>query len=299
MRKSLKLHLGTPEVIYPDPQSPFVYRAEVNIRSWGGPVIEPIPLYPHAMEFCRHYGKWWFEDKSNRFGLVISVPEGKLRYRLDGRSVILSGNDVLIIPRGVSYFFETEDDAVYQKNVLYLMGMNVDDILETLGLRSMQPITLPTSDFLLNSFRAIYDLLSKKEPENMASAAGTAFSLLNYLSMNVKKNDAKPALLDMLKSRFSNNFSSRINLAGVAGEYGISAKTITRMFHTHVGMTPNQFRRSARNEMACRLLLTTELSIKEIADKLGYSSQFHFTNEFHRTNGVPPGVFRKKVAEGR
>ena len=79
----------------------------------------------------------------------------------------------------------------------------------------------------------------------------------------------------------------------MAEEYQISAKTITRMFKQHFGVTPLQFRRNARNDMAQRLLATTDLSIKEIADKLGYSSQFHFSLEFKQDNGVSPTEYRK------
>ena len=125
-----------PLSVNPDSLLQFGGSQEIIERSFGGPVIEPLPLYPHAMEFCCHYGKWWCEDPYNRFVLVISVPDGRLRYRLDGRSIILSGNDVLIIPRGVKYYFETVDDTVYRKNVLYLMGMNVDD------LHSLSPLMI-------------------------------------------------------------------------------------------------------------------------------------------------------------
>ena len=293
MSKMSKLSLRFPLSVNPDSLLQFGGSQEIIERSWGGPVIEPLPLYPHAMEFCRHYGKWWCEDPYNRFVLVISVPDGRLRYRLDGRSIILSGNDVLIIPRGVKYYFETVDDTVYRKNVLYLMGMNVDDILETLNLKSMQPITLPSLDFLQQSFNNIYEFLGENTPEKRAEASGIAFALLNYLSANIKEQENYPALLKMLKSRFSNDFTSRINLGEIAKEYQISAKTVTRMFKQHLGVTPLQFRRNARNDMAQRLLSTTNLSIKEIADKLGYSSQFHFSIEFKQDNGVSPTAYRR------
>lgn len=289
-----KLNLRFPVSVNPESLLQFGGRQEIVERSWGGPVIEPIPLYPHAVEFCRHYGKWWCDDPYNRFVLVINVPEGRLRYRLDGRSIMLSGNDVLIIPRGVKYYFETVDDTVYRKNVLYLMGMNADDILETLNLKNMQPITLPSLDFLNNSFHRIYELLDGNVPEKRAEAAGTAFSLLNYLSGNIGEGERLPPLLKMLKSRFSNDFTSRINIAQMAKEYQISAKTITRMFKEHLGVTPLQFRRAARNSMAQRLLITGNLSIKEIADKLGYSSQFYFSAEFKLDNGMSPAAYRKE-----
>lgn len=293
MLKELKIPLDKPQINHPLREPSAHYRAELIERAWGKSVIEPLPLYPHAVEFCRHYGKWWCENEKSRFAFVISVPEGKLRYRLDGRSITLEGNNVLIIPRRVKFRFETIDDTVYKKNVLYLLGVNVDEILETLNLSSMQPIKLSSLDFLNNSLKTIYDLLGEKTPQNMAEAAGTTFALLNYLAANIRQYEPKPQLLNILKSRFSNEFNSRIDLERTASEFGITSKTITRMFKKHLGLTPSEFRRNARNEYARRLLATTTLSIKEIADKLGYSSQFHFSKEFKQDNGAAPSEYRK------
>ena len=300
MKSEKKIPLGTPEISYPKGNPSFVYRAEVDSRSWGDrTVIEPLPFYPHAMEFCRHYGKWWCLDEKSRYALVVCVPEGKLRYRLDGRSVTVSGNDVLIIPRGVRFYFETFDDSCYMKDVLYLLGVNIDEILDTLGLKSMYPIHLPSLDYLQESFRKLYNIIGEKNPQNMSEAAGIAFAILNYLAMYANKQDAQPALLNMLKSRFSNDFSSRIDLEGTAKEYGVSSKTITRLFKNYLGMTPGKFRSVSRNKAACRLLRTTNLSVKEIADCLGYTNQFHFSNVFSRENGKSPAKYRKESEENK
>ena len=264
-------------------------------RSWGGSVIEPMPLYPHAVEFCRHYGKWWCRDARSRYALVICVPEGVLRYSFDGRSINISGNNVLVIPPGTKFYFENDDDTVYQKNVLYLLGLNIRDILEVLGLKKLQLIRLPGLDYMLNSFRAIYSCLDRKTPQSMAEACGTSYAVLNYLSNHVRAIDTPPALFNVLKSHLSSDFDSRMDLESISAKYGISSKSITRMFKKHLNMTPGEYRNAARNEAAKRLLQTTGLSVKEIAEKLGYSNQFHFSNFFKRINGVPPRMFREKL----
>ena len=295
MKEKQRIPLATPEIRYPVDNPSYVYRAETQSRSWGEKaVIEPLPFYPHAMEFCRHFGKWWCLDEKNRYALVVCVPEGRLRYRLDGKSVIISGTDVLIIPRGVRYYFETVGDEVYQKDVLYLLGVNIDEILDTLGLKSMQPIHLPSLDHLRENFKALYDIIGNKNPQSMSQAVGIAFSILNYLAMYAVEKENTPALLNVLKSRFSNDFSNRIDLESAAKEYGISTKTISRMFKYHLGVTPGEFRRTARNAAACRLLKTTNLSVKEIADQLGYSNQFHFSSVFKKENGKSPVQYRKE-----
>ena len=71
-------------------------------------------------------------------------------------------------------------------------------------------------------------------------------------------------------------------------------RTIRRMFRANLGITPARYRRQCRHHAACELLAMTELSIKEIADRLGYSSQFHFSREFRRETGLPPRNWRRE-----
>lgn len=286
------LPLGASLGSHPKWNSNNIYQVEIVERSWGGNFIEPNPIYPHAIEFCRHDGKWWFRDPKSRFALIVCVPDGRLLYKVDDRSMIVSGSNVLVIPQGKSYSFETIDDTTYHKNVLYLLGINVHDILETFSFNDVRLITLPSLDYLLNQFRNIYTLLSQKNAEAMAEAAGISYAILHYLSVNITSDTGKPSLFNLLKSKFSNNFRSRLDLDMVAAEYGISAKSITRMFKEYLGVTPGTFRRQARNDTACLLLQTTGLSVKEIADKLGYSSQFHFSCAFKKENGISPREFR-------
>ena len=44
---------------------------------------------------------------------------------------------------------------------------------------------------------------------------------------------------------------------------------------------------------AQELLMNTNLSIAEVADRLGYSSVCHFNAMFKKNVGMPPGKFRQ------
>ena len=43
-----------------------------------------------------------------------------------------------------------------------------------------------------------------------------------------------------------------------------------------------------------RRLVEGEDSIKQIAEQVGYSDQFHFSRDFKRSTGIPPTEYRRR-----
>jgi AraC-like DNA-binding protein len=64
-------------------------------------------------------------------------------------------------------------------------------------------------------------------------------------------------------------------------------------FTTVFGVSPIQMALRTRIQIAKNLLLETPLSIKEIAEELGYMRQHEFSRAFHRVTGRSPTVWRE------
>ena len=81
-------------------------------------------------------------------------------------------------------------------------------------------------------------------------------------------------------------------IASVAGALGTSVRTFQRrlsdMDETFTGILE-----TARMTWANRLIANGDLSLKQIAQELGYADQAHFTRAFRRWNGVSPAAYRR------
>jgi AraC-like DNA-binding protein len=84
-----------------------------------------------------------------------------------------------------------------------------------------------------------------------------------------------------------------IDYGPLAEQLGISQSTLRRKFQQAVGTSPHAYVLQCRTAEARRLLGETDLSIKQIADRLGYSDVYFFTRQFKQLSGVPPGTYRK------
>jgi AraC-like DNA-binding protein len=77
-------------------------------------------------------------------------------------------------------------------------------------------------------------------------------------------------------------------------QMGVNYDSMRHRFKREVGMSPKQYVMHLRIQQAKHLLLTTRLSIKEIADRLGYADGRHFTAVFTRKVGFAPQQWRRQ-----
>jgi AraC-like DNA-binding protein len=87
------------------------------------------------------------------------------------------------------------------------------------------------------------------------------------------------------------------SLEEVATEMHLSARTLKRRLASH-GIAFTTLLAEAQRERALQLLRSTELSIDEVAERVGYSDVANFTRAFRRWTGVTPAAYRN-ASSGR
>ncbi|MFD0364114.1 helix-turn-helix domain-containing protein [Nocardia sp. GCM10030253] len=84
------------------------------------------------------------------------------------------------------------------------------------------------------------------------------------------------------------------NEAALAARLAVSERHLRRMFHDHVGATPDQLARSRRAHFARRLLDDTDLSITDIAFAAGFGSLRQFNRVMTATFRSAPHELRRR-----
>jgi AraC family transcriptional regulator len=83
-----------------------------------------------------------------------------------------------------------------------------------------------------------------------------------------------------------------ISVERLAQECGLSRSQFFRAFKWTTGKTPHGWLIQSRVEMSKELLLTSGLSLAEVASACGFANPSHFTRVFARYVGTAPGVWR-------
>ena len=81
----------------------------------------------------------------------------------------------------------------------------------------------------------------------------------------------------------------------LASRLGVSRVTLDRAFAADVGISPAKMLARLRLDEARRLLRTSEMSVSEIAYKVGYCNPAYFVNVFRRDTGHSPREWRSLV----
>jgi len=91
------------------------------------------------------------------------------------------------------------------------------------------------------------------------------------------------------------NYPREVVLSQVAERFGLSTRTLNRRFKAATGQTPLDYLQEIRINNARDLLKTSNLTIAEIADKVGYQDTGYFTTLFKKQLAITPREYRATV----
>ena len=165
-------------------------------------------------------------------------------------------------------------------------------------------------DFLVeSSLRRTAELLFYRRPGFHLLAHGVLIQLLGLLITASPVTDnlsdvreqnrasRRDDLLGVVERFVSDHIGEPLRVADLAKHAKMSVSTFAHAYRQLTGESPYQAVRRLKLESAKRFLLRDNLSVKECAERLGFSSQFHFSRLFKRLEGSSPIHYRRALVE--
>jgi AraC family transcriptional regulator len=101
-----------------------------------------------------------------------------------------------------------------------------------------------------------------------------------------------PPWLTHAQELLTDRCAEPLSIRSVAAAVGVHPAHLTRIFSRFFKRSPGEHLRRSRVSRAAALLRETDLPLVEVALSCGFADQSHFTNCFHRYQGLPPAAFR-------
>jgi AraC family transcriptional regulator, transcriptional activator of pobA len=244
------------------------------------------------------------EPHRHAYHELIWVREGSGRHLIDGEPLDFGARTVTLIAKGQVHQFQRADGVIG-------MVVRFDDEWLSGSRRwlfagqTCTPVNVPEAD--ASSFDALLDLLRVELERPAGPESGELRSHLLSAALlwaqrwreadledrGASRTDVQlhRSFLETLERDFMTNHEAR----HYAAELGVTTGTLSRTLTRLTGRTTKQLILDRVLLEAARLLRFSDLTIKEIAARLGFGDQFAFSKAFKRQRGEAPLDFRNRV----
>lgn len=100
-------------------------------------------------------------------------------------------------------------------------------------------------------------------------------------------------IVPQMMAYIQGHYETDLSLQQLSDRFGVSIPVLSKMFKEETGLNYLDYLIRFRMEKACEWLVQTDMPIKEITDRLRYTTVQNFNRIFKQVIGVPPGNYRK------
>ena len=240
---------------------------------------------------------------------IIRILKGTFTLTLDEQEVCVSEGSTIFIPAGSLHAGIPSDGCIYECIVFDLnMLMNKSDtcchlIRQILNHEiELLPVYTPSYDNIHLIAWSLFDAMATKNPgyELLVQGAlyqffGTIFSRNYYSDMPTQTPRDHKRILPLKQALefIESSYTLPLSLQEISESVGMSPKYFCRFFQEMTHRTPIDYLNYYRIERACYHLLTTNLSITEVAFSSGFNDLSYFIKTFKKYKGTTPKKYLK------
>ena len=233
------------------------------------------------------------------------VISGEGHIVMDGKEYRPKAGDAYLLAVGKNHSYWADGDRPWKKIWMNISGSLADALVAGYGLADAVVFEdCPVYPQFWEFLRVCRNY--GKNSQELAERTVLLFhEILLKLSANMlsarsqaggrEKSTVSEATLQ-IKEYIDAHIYEKIAVSDLAQIASLSASQLTRVFRSAYGQSPYDYVLARKIDTACRLLLNTGMSVKEVAYRLNFVDEHYFSNVFCKRMGMPPGRYR---TEGR
>lgn len=153
---------------------------------------------------------------------------------------------------------------------------------------------LPDEHFETEVREQLAFLLRQQDETRAAAAAALLGWLLNWYAVAVGASlPRRDRRIDAAIETMGCHLDRPLAIGELARRQGMCDRAFRGLFRRETGMPPKTFHNRLRLKLAEELLASGECNVEQAANRLGFSSPFHFSAAFKRCFGIPPSRCRE------
>lgn len=277
--------------------------------------IDDLHLLTLNVGFAYHDGDWNFRNVRSPFARLYLVVEGNARIRLESEWHDLTPGHLYFIPpfTNHSYFCDSPFSHYYihiyenregGAGILDELNFPVEAdaheydlqlIKRLVYLNPFMKLPTPNPNVYDNHKTLVSNLeLNLRRPFcDKVESRGILFTLFSrFLKQAHPKVEVSDSRIQQALSFIRKNIHCNPTLEQLATEACMSKDHFIRIFRQETGETPRSYIIKRKMEGAELLLVTTTMSVKQVAMRMGYDDCSYFNKTFKTFSGVTPAEYR-------
>lgn len=237
------------------------------------------------------------------------LPEFQMVYISTGEGIfnsggvtykVVPGSLMLILP-GIKHSYKPLLETGWREYWVGFKGAYFSGLIEE-GRFSPEQVFFEVGlhDSILSLFNLIFDEVRTQRPLYQMKACAAILSLIAEVLTRERRRDQPNSYqqtVEKAKYLMESNIFRAINLSAISEQLGISTSRLNEIFKTYTSMTPYQYYIHIKIHRAESFLEQEELSVKEVAYKMGFDDQYYFSRLFKNKTGVSPSDWKKFVGQ--
>lgn len=268
-----------------------------------------VKMFGHVSQKCGN----WHNGARTSDNLVLYCTDGEINMEIEHESFHMQEGDLLLIPCGALYkpldggscryyFFHFEATELTDTNdaLHYMIISPHIGLSEGFGYTCVSSYvsTVNVQQQIKNAPYYIRDIFKRAErlrPNANFSDQLLLDHLLRELLIHIgdtlcpQQNKHLKEMLDYIEHHYFENLS----LSSMANRFSLSQSYIARLFKKELSCKPSEYVNRVRISVAKTMLSETDMTVTEVAEKVGYSDVYYFSKTFKRVVGSPPSAMRR------
>ena len=256
-------------------------------------ISEPFRFYEASNVVCDLYDQM---RKIRYFSGKIFFQNEKIIY--DARE------DLTINENQVLWYLKKRDEAGYCEYIESLLD-RIDCMQEDLDQFRKELINIFVTYFRDNGMSSNLIFMNPQIVAADEKAVESRLQMMNYSRalFSVQQNKLQETIdsediIVRAKKYIDENFRENIDRNDVAAVTFVTPNYLSKLFKNSMNMNLREYINQLRIEEAKRLLLSTSMSVSEIASYVGYYNISYFSTVFHKQVGISPFDWRNQKGNG-
>lgn len=242
--------------------------------------IEALRLQGIAQKFAAHFHDYY---------VIGIVKDGKRSFECNqGTYHIKKGDIVLMNPNDIHSCYELSNSTL----TYFALNVSKETVYDYFHYYPQFNIAVFKNENIAELVIDLYNLIYNQA--NIIIKQKKLNELFRQLSINkLLENDSLieiPNSIIIMQDYLEINYHRKIKLDSLVQLTNISKYHLIRLFNQYIGTTPYNYLETIRIIKAKELLING-ISVIEVANKIGYSDQSHFSNHFKKTMGLNPSQY--------